>query len=192
MTGLPAHYFTPEQYLERERWSEEKHEYFEGQIILMAGGMPRHSLIINSVSAAVTRRLPEDGPCFGFNSDLRTNVHWDGLITYPDFQVVCGELEFTDDRRDTITNPTFVVEVLSPSTARHDRGRKLDYYKGCDSIREYLLIDQTPVDIEHGWRVASGGWNTETVRDLSATIRLDSIGIEIPVKEIYRGTQAIR
>jgi Uma2 family endonuclease len=187
MTGLPAHYFTPEQYLERERWSEDKHEYFEGQIILMASGKPRHALVIGNVTSAVTSRLKRGGPCRGFNSDLRTSVHWDRLITYPDFQVVCGPLEYSDEHKDTITNPTFVVEVLSPSTSRHDRGKKLGYYKSCDSIQEYLLIEPTPVDIEHGWRVANGGWNTETIRELTGVIRLGSIGVEFPVEDLYLG-----
>jgi Uma2 family endonuclease len=190
--GLPAHYLTPEQYLRFERESEFRHEYFEGQMILMAGGTPRHSLIIQNVGIAVGRRLPDDSPCLAFNNDLRTSVHWDNLITYPDFQVVCGEIEYAEFDRNTILNPTFVVEVLSPSTAKHDRGKKLEYYKGCASIREYLLIEPDPVAIEHGWRTPNGGWSTETVREMDREIELGSIGVTVPVAEIYRGAERVR
>jgi Uma2 family endonuclease len=190
--GLPAHYLTPELYLRFERQSEFRHEYFEGQMILMAGGTPRHSLVILNVSGAVWRLLPEGGPCRAFNNDLRTSVHWDNLITYPDFQVVCGEIEYAESDRNTILNPTFVVEVLSPSTAKHDRGKKLEYYKGCPSIREYLLIEPAPVEIEHGWRLENGGWSMETVRERNGSIRLESLGMDLPAADIYRGVEGVR
>ena len=161
-------------------------------MVAMAGGSPRHALVISNVTIAIGKRLPVGCGCRAFNGDLRTSVHWDRLITYPDFQVVCGELQYTDDREDTITNPTFVVEVLSPSTERHDRGKKLEYYRNCPSIKEYLLIDANPVDIEHGWRVANGGWNSETIREREATIRLDSIHVELPVSDIYRDAELVR
>ncbi len=112
-------------------------------------------------------------------------MQWNQLITYPDVTVVCPPLEFTDDKRDTITNPRVVVEVLSPSTGNFDRGEKLRMFRHGPSIQEYLLIDQKPVDIEHGVRMQNGHWDVETIGDHAGVIRLQSIGCELPVSEIY-------
>ncbi len=92
-------------------------------MVAMAGGNPAHALVAANVIAALGRAL-NGKPCFVFTSDLRVCVHWDRLITYPDVTVVCGQPEYLDEKRDTITNPTVLVEVLSPSTMNFDRGEK--------------------------------------------------------------------
>lgn len=186
----PAHFITPERYLEFERESTHKHEYLWGQMIVRGSGDTCHSLVSTNTLASLGSRLRGSG-CQVFNNDLRVSVRWDGLITYPDVFVVCGEPEYADTKRDTVT-PRLVVEVLSPSTERHDRGEKLGLYKSCESVSEYLLIDPNPVEIEHGWRDTQGSWTAETIRAREAVLKLRSVSAKLPVSEIYEGAEAVR
>lgn len=186
MSSQLVGYISQEEYLERERLAETKHEYFDGEMVDMAGGSPTHSLITANVARALGNRL-EQSPCKAFSSDLRVCVRWGKLITYPDVTVACPPLDYLDDRRDTIVNPRLVVEVLSPSTRNYDRGEKLRTFRMAPSIEEYLLIEQTPVEIEHGRRMANGHWDVETILDGTAVIELAAIGCQLPVSEIYKG-----
>lgn len=104
MTGLPITRLTPEEFLEKERAAEEKHEYWYGEVFAMAAGSPPHSFVINNVQTTLTNLL-RGGSCYVFNADLRVVVRWDELITYPDVTVLCGKPEYADDRRDTLTPP---------------------------------------------------------------------------------------
>jgi Uma2 family endonuclease len=190
MSSQPATYVTPEEYLERERLAETKHEYVHGEIVAMAGGTPNHALIQGNVGGSLWNRL-RGSSCRVYNSDLRVSVRWGVLFAYPDVTVVCGPLEFADDKKDTITNPTIVVEVLSPSTRNFDRSEKSRLYRMLPSLKEYLLIEQTPVDVEHYRRLPDGNWQISTIRDENAVIRLDSINCDLPVSEIYLGLDPI-
>ena len=112
MASQPLSYVTPEEYLARERLAETKSEYIDGGIVAMEGHSPAHSLIATNVAGELHNRLV-GGDCLTFSSDLRVSVQWGKLITYPDVSVVCGEVLYVDDHRDTITNPRAVVEVLA-------------------------------------------------------------------------------
>ena len=186
MSSQPVTYVSQEEYLERERIAETKHDYFDGEILDMAGGSLAHALIIMNVGGALRDRL-KNSRCKAFSSDLRVCVKWGKLITYPDVTVACPPLEYADDKRDTITNPRLVVEVLSPGTRNYDRSEKLRMFRMAPSIEEYLLIDQNPVEIEHGRRMANGHWDVETILDGAAVIQLTSIDSQLPVAEIYEG-----
>lgn len=185
MSTAPITHLTPEEYIELERASDEKHEYWYGEVYAMAGGMPPHSFVINNIQYALTAHVMGRG-CHVFNADLRVSVRWDTLITYPDATVVCGPPKYVDERRDTVTNPTLVVEVLSPSTATKDRGAKTFLYRQVTSMREILLVEPTPVWIEHYWKLPNGHWELETVTDPAAILKLPSLDCELPVAEIYR------
>jgi Uma2 family endonuclease len=113
MSTQPLERLTPERYLELERAAEQKHEFVDGVMVAMAGGSPRHAFISNRCSYLLTAALQDR--CGVFSPDLRVSIHWERLIAYPDVTVLCGEAEYADGRRDTMTNPTLVVEVLSPS-----------------------------------------------------------------------------
>jgi len=189
MSSQPVTRVTPEEYLERERAAESKSEYIFGEIVAMARGMPRHSLIVNNIQFSLTGRLLPKG-CLVFNADLRVSVRWGDLITYPDVTVLCGRPEYVDEKQDTLTNPALVVEVLSESTKTFDRGEKSRLYRMVPSLQEYLLIDQTPVDVEHWRRLPNGNWELATIREESAILHL-SIGCELPVAEVYRNIERL-
>ena len=189
MSSQPVPRTTPQEYLERERVAEIKSEYIFGEIVAMAGGSPLHSLIVSNVQVALGSRLQQKS-CAVFNSDLRVAVRWGDLITYPDVTALCGRPEYTDDKQDTLTNPTLVVEVLSGSTKSFDRGEKSRLYRMLPSLQEYLLVDQTPVEIEHWRRLPNGNWEVATIREQDAMLRL-SIGCELPVAEVYRNIELL-
>jgi len=185
--GIGDTVLTPEQYLERERARVEKHEFIDGAMVAMSGGTPAHSRIATNI----VRNLPLGSGCQIFGSDLRVSAHWSRLITYPDVAVVCGQLEYTDERRDSITNPTLLVEVLSPSTEQHDRGMKAHLYRQIPSLREFLLIGQTPVEIDHYRRLDDGSWQIVRLTKMDDSLALDSLGCAFPVAAVYAGLERL-
>ncbi|MCP4662549.1 MAG: Uma2 family endonuclease [bacterium] len=132
--------WTVEQYLAFERESETKHEYYDGETFAMAGASPAHNLISWNIAMALGPQVRSRG-CFGFPADMRLRIPATGLYTYPDVVVVCGEPEF-DQQRDTLLNPTLIIEILSPSTEDYDRGRKFAHYRSLESLAAYLVIAQ--------------------------------------------------
>jgi len=190
MSSVPVVRLTPEEYLELERAATEKHEYRYGEMFARASGSPAHSFVINSIQHAITSFL-SDKPCFAFNADLRVSVRWGALITYPDVTVVCDRPQYVDDRRDTLTNPTLVVEVLSPSTRKNDRGEKAFLYRQSPSMREILLVDPEPTMIEHYWKLPNGNWELETLTDRSAVIHLRCVDRDLSVAGIYRNVEFV-
>jgi Uma2 family endonuclease len=122
--------------------------------------------------------------CKVYPSDLRIKIPSTGLYTYPDASVICDRPEFEDDKADTLLNPQIIVEVLSDCTEDYDRGTKFKNYRSIPSFREYLLVSQTEVLVEHASRQDDGSW---LFRDQKAgeRILLASIGCEIAVDELY-------
>src|SRR5437867_3979843 len=118
MAAAPKPYITPKQYLELERQAEFKSEYFAGEVIAMAGGTPEHSLIAANATRELGGQLLQK-PCRVYSSDLRVHTS-EPHYTYPDVTIVCGEPQFLDEQRDTLLNPTVIVEVLSPTTEAWD------------------------------------------------------------------------
>jgi len=161
MLSLPRRrQFSFREYLELEEASNTKHEYWAGEIYAMAGGSPQHAALSMSLGAALLGQL-RGGPCRVYSSDLRVRVLATGLATYPDVTVVCGPLHADPDSDTTVTNPTLVVEVLSPSTASYDQGEKLEHYQQIDSLQACLFVspdDRTMTLIaraEEGWHSAT-------------------------------------
>jgi Uma2 family endonuclease len=165
-TSLPhaRHHYTYEEYLAYERDSERKHEFESGEIFAMAGGSPRHSALASRISAALENTRPPG--CTAFQSDMRIRVLATGRATYPDASMVCGPLELDDADRSgtTITNPTLVVEVLSPSTEDVDRGSKWRDYQLIPSLQEYVLVSQDS-RVETYRRLTTGTWEYLDVRE---------------------------
>ncbi len=188
MAAAPTPRLTPEQYLEIERQAQAKSEYYRGQMHAMAGGSADHALIAVKLSAGLDTRLRGRG-CLVFSSDLRLRVSPEGLYTYPDVTVVCGVPAFADERRDTLLNPALIAEVLSPSTEAQDRGFKFAQYRTLDSLREYVLVAQFEPRVECYLRQARGDWLLKEFVGLDAVCRLESLGIEIPLRELYENVQ---
>jgi Uma2 family endonuclease len=176
------------QYLDHESRTGEKHEYYRGEIFAMVGGTPRHALIAANVLGEARQRLGNK-PCVAYSGDLRIKVESVGLYTYPDASIVCGDLQLDDEVANTVLNPTVLIEVLSDSTERYDRGRKSAWYRTIPSLQALVLISQDRPLVECFSRHASGGWLLTDSRQLDATLVLEPIGISIPLSELYRNVQ---
>jgi Uma2 family endonuclease len=181
-------HFTPEQYLEFDRNSEFRNEYIYGEIVPMVGATPWHSLISNNVGREFSIRFLAHG-CRTFDASLRVCLNREAIYAYPDATVVCGQLEYLDDKKDTVTNPKIVVEVLSPTTKNYDLGQKLRMYWSIASLTDVLLIDQGRVWLEYWYRVPGGEWSKRVLENLDNILRIESGNCEIPVAELYAGVE---
>ncbi|HYM59682.1 MAG TPA: Uma2 family endonuclease [Thermoanaerobaculia bacterium] len=179
-------HYTIDEYFAVETMSPVRNEYFEGEILAMAGGSANHNRIARNVLLSLEPKLRE-GPCESLGSDTRI-LTASGLYTYPDVVVICGPVILSGDRLETITNPTVLVEVLSPSTRDYDRGEKFELYRSIPSFREYLLIEQSAVDVEHRWR-SGDEWLSERKSALQDVIRLNSIEVDLKVADLYARVQ---
>jgi Uma2 family endonuclease len=183
MVAEPKRKWTVEEYLAFERESEEKHEYIDGEVVMMVGGSTNHSLIIGNTYASIHSQLRQK-PCLVYTGDVRvkiTQTHY----TYPDVTVICGTPELEDGRRDTLLNPLLLVEVLSPSTESYDRGLKFQRYRTLKSLQTYVLISQNRPDIEVFMRTSNDLWLLADATDLDGRIELASIGCTLALADVY-------
>jgi Uma2 family endonuclease len=186
MTVHTKPYLTPAEYLALERAAESKSEYLDGEMVAMTGASRNHNRITADLGAELLRQL-RGRPCEAYMSDLRVLVPATGLYTYPDVVVVCGEAALLDEHEDTLTNPTVLIEVLSPSTEIYDRVRKFEHYRPLDSLREYVLVFQDEPRIEQYVRQEDGKtWLFSEQHGLAANLTLPSIQCQVSFTEIYR------
>ena len=134
------HDYTFADYLTLERDSEIKHEFDAGEILAMCGGTARHSALAARIIIALGNTCAPG--CTVFTSDMRVRVAATGRATYPDVSMVCGPIEYDpeDAARTTLTNPVLIVEVLSVTTEKGDRGNKWMHYQRIPSLQEYVLV----------------------------------------------------
>lgn len=176
--------YTPEEYLALERHAEFRSEYIDGQIIAMSPGAKRpHNLIVAALVYELQGHLM-DGPCEVYPSTQRVKVSASGDYLYPDAVVSCDP-QFEAGGSDNLLTPVLIIEVLSDSTERHDREKKFSLYKRIDTLREYVLISQTDVRVEQYVR-RGDFWPRTEVTDLEGSIVLASLGLEIPLRRLYR------
>ncbi len=177
-------YITPEDYITRERKAKYKSEYFAGEIFAMSGASEAHNLIAGNVFAELHTQFKKRS-CKVYNNDMRVKVSSTGLYTYPDIVALCNKPRFDDEQKDTLLNPTVIIEVLSDSTANYDRGIKFKHYRSLDSLQEYLLIAQDEYYIEHYVRQINNQWILLEINNLQATIKLTSIDCSLALPEVY-------
>lgn len=175
---------TPEEYLAWERKTDTKHEYVRGQIIAMSGASFRHNIITSNVTTALNNQLMSSD-CIVVASDMRVHAHPEASYFYPDVLIVCDEPRFEDNAFDTLLNPIVLVEVLSPSTEAYDRGEKFKHYQQITSLREYILVSQDAVHIEH-YRRQETQWKLTEFRSLENILSLASIECDLSLADIYR------
>jgi Uma2 family endonuclease len=184
MSAQRTFFLSPAEYLEQERRAEHKSEYFQGEVFAMAGASRRHGLIVTNLVRELGQQL-KGKPCEVYASDLRLRVTPAGLYTYPDVMVVCGDIQFADDQKDTVLNPVVLIEVLSESTRDYDRGRKFEYYRTLPSLKEYLTVAQDKPHIEQWTRQQEDRGLLVEFHNLSQGIPLASIACTLPLAEIY-------
>lgn len=185
MQAQETRYYSPEEYLALEVASGTRHEYLDGEIIPMTGGSANHNRIVRNLTSALDVAL-EDQDYEVFVADLRVWIPKKKLFTYPDVMVVAGELEFLENRTDTIVNPRLIVEVLSDSTKGYDRGEKFESYRALPSFQEYILIDQYRVHVEQFSKTANKQWSFKELDEMSDALACSTVPFQIALSAIYR------
>jgi Uma2 family endonuclease len=188
MSAQPHHLMTPEEYLVFEEQSEEKHEYYGGNLVALAGGNRIHSIICSNINASFHRQVRER-PCVVYTSDMKIKAEQPRKYMYPDVAVVCGESRFEDATQRVLLNPTVVIEVLSDSTEKHDRGKKFQYYRSIESFQEYVLVAQDTRHVDHYTKQSDNLWLLTSFDQEDAYLQLASINCTLTIKEIYEKVQ---
>ncbi|GIV15961.1 MAG: hypothetical protein KatS3mg022_1396 [Armatimonadota bacterium] len=186
MAVRSAPYISEADYLQAERQAQTKSEYLAGQVFAMAGASRVHNRITFNLGGQLYAAL-RGRTCEAYIGDMRVKVQKASAYFYPDVVVVCGQPQFEDEQEDNLLNPVVIVEVLSPSTEDFDRTEKFFAYQKLDSLREYLLVSQDKVCVEHFIRQPDGQWLKREYTQLEHTIQLESAGIALPVQAIYEG-----
>ena len=170
-----------------------KSEYFRGEIFMMAGGTPNHNRIKENLSGEIYSILKKRKTCRSYSSDQRIYISENLLYTYPDLAIICGLNQYSEKNKNTITNPTVLVEVISESTGAYDRGDKFRLYRDIESLQEYILVNSINVGVEVYRRTADNHWLlAETTYKLSDITTIQSIEASIPLSDLYDGTENVK
>jgi Uma2 family endonuclease len=179
---LPRPIWTLAEYLQFERRSVEKHEFIDGEVVVIAAGSRNHNLLTARVTALLDNQLRAT-LCAVYSADMKVRAG-NGCF-YPDAVIVRDEPQFADELSDVLLNPTVIVEVLSPSTAQYDRVTKFHAYQQLDSLQEYILVEAMARRVEQRCRQRDGTWDARVTMDADGLIDLSSIGCRLNVAAVY-------
>ena len=177
-------YYSPAEYLEIEVNSDQRHEYIDGLIIPMTGGTPDHNQLALNFSGTLNFLLKRQ-PYQVFVTDQRLWIPNRKIHTYPDIMVVQTPLVFEEGRKDTITNPVMIAEVLSNSTKSYDKDEKFAAYRTISSFQEYILIDQYTMHVEQYSKTDNNKWIFSEYSNSQDSLNLASIDCQISLEDIY-------
>lgn len=184
MQAKEQRYYTPQEYLELETAAEYRSEYIDGQTFPTVIALPNHNLISGNFHARLNHTFREK-PYYPFMSDLRLWIPDYQLYTYPDVMIIGGKVEYAQERKDTVTNPLVIAEILSDSTERYDRGEKFRRYRSIPTLQEYILINQKEMQVEQFVKNDQGQWLLTEYEGETAILKLTSVEFSIPLIELY-------
>lgn len=187
MSELAEHVYTATEYLALERAADHKSEFVNGRIYSMSGASLRHNLIVSHIVVGIGAQL-RGGSCGLFFNDLRVKVSQTGMYTYPDVVALCEPPRLEDAHADTLLNPAVIIEVLSDSTEKYDRGEKFAHYRRIESLREYILVSQDKLRVEQYVRHGEH-WMLSEISDPAGSLRIDTLGCEIALRDVYDGVE---
>jgi Uma2 family endonuclease len=183
----PPRKYTLEEYLRKEANSTHKHEFINGEIIKMPNARYNHNLIAMNIAIDLSYQTENSDKNYQIlGSDQK--IYFPSLDegVYADALAVCEKPLFWDNDDLLLINPILVVEVLSKSTQKYDRTGKFDKYKTLESFKEYVMIRQNECYAEVWYRERPGLWHETIVTDIEGKLPLQSIGVEISMKRIYK------
>lgn len=186
MTAQPKRKYTVEEYIELYKNSEERFEYFDGEIISMASGKISHSGIAANILRQIGN-LMANRSCQVLGGDAAIKTTRAYPFRLPDVSVVCDEPIIEEFQGvEMLVNPLLICEVLSPSTASYDRGEKFMVYQAIESFQEYLLVEQDRPYVTRYVRQPDRQWLRADIIGLESEVRLESLGVSLALSEIYR------
>jgi Uma2 family endonuclease len=184
MSAQPHTTMTPEEYLAFEERSADKYEYYGGIVVALAGGNQAHSIICSNLNAILHNQLRKR-PCTVYTSDMKVKAERPRKYMYPDLSIACGQSVFEDTSRRVLLNPIVIIEVLSESTEKHDRGKKFQYYRSIESVQEYVLVAQDAKQIDRYQRQANNLWLLSSVDVEDEDLYLPSIDCTLVIEDVY-------
>ena len=179
---------TVEEYFELEFSSEERYEYADGEIRLLAGGTPNHNFLVGNL-LVVLKPLLKNRSYGIFVLAQRLWLPERNIYTYPDIMVLEKPIQLQEGRDDTVINPCLIAEVLSKSTKDYDHGEKFIAYRTMETFQEYLLIDQYRVHVEHYVRTAANQWLLSEYKDPEVTLTLSSVDVQLKIADLYENIE---
>ena len=177
-----AYYMSPEEYLEFEHHSDIKHEYIDGEVYAMAGTGGVHNIISGNLYMSLRNSL-QGSACRTYFADMKVKLGQGQKFFYPDLVITCDQRD--EPTLSYVTFPTVIIEVLSESTEKFDRGKKFQYYRTIPSLQEYILVSSQEYLIECFRRTKNDLWTLQTYEGLGAIIRIESLAVDAPLSEIY-------
>ena len=189
-----SQFISPEDYLELEANSLEKHEYVDGEIYAMTGTTDYHNTISINLTTLIKNHL-RGSNCRVYMADVKARIEKRNRFYYPDLMVTCDQRDCaarTLRERETSlykSFPKLVIEVLSPSTEAKDRGRKFSDYITLDSLEEYVLVNAKEQKIEIFRPSAQGGWNFQEYYLEGETFPLHSLDLELAFTDVYEDVE---
>jgi len=184
MLRASQRHYSLEDYLSLEESSATRHEYCAGEIFAMAGSSVNHNQIALNIYSAF-RAAVTNQSCEAFLGDVRLRTQT-GLYTYPDVMVICGAVELTSERLDTVTNPVAIFEVLSTATQDYDQGEKFEHYRSIPGLKDFVLISQYERRVIHWFRDDAGHWEQRELQSHSDALQLTSVRIEMLLSNLYQ------
>jgi Uma2 family endonuclease len=186
--ALEQRIYTPDEYFELELASETRSEFCNGVIIPMTGGTPDHNELAINLASLLKFDL-RGKPYRTFATDQRLWIPDRNLYTYPDVMVIEKPIQLQGGRTDTLINPCFIAEVLSKSTQDYDHGEKFSAYRTIPSFREYLLIDQYSIHVEHYIKTAANQWLLSEYSAPDITLHLQTVEAQINIAALYENIE---
>lgn len=187
MSALPKTCYTLEEYLELDRESDERLEYWDGEIFSMSGASDSHYQIEVNLIAALNPRLSKQG-CRSFTGNTRIKVPSKPPYRYGDAAALCGTAKFEKiSVVDVLVNPALIIEILSTSTEAIDRGDKFTNYQSISSFSEYVLIAQHRPHVTQLVKQPDNTWLLREFNSLDDCLHLKSVNCEMTLREIYEG-----
>lgn len=185
----PAHAYQKksysiEEYLDMENEAQDKHEYYKGEIFAMSGAGARHNIIAVNIIISLGNSL-KGKACQPFGSDMRIHIPENTLFTYPDISIICGDIIAPKEDENTATNPTAIIEILSPSTRNYDRGVKFMLYRAIPTLKDYILIEAESIHAEHFAINKEGLWQLKEYSNVDDEITLESLNVKLLLEDIY-------
>jgi Uma2 family endonuclease len=180
-------FISPEEYLKRERSSTGRHEYYEGQVFAISGASLNHNRIERNLITAIGNFL-HDSECEVLPSHMRISTPLHESYMYPDVLIVCGKPELEGDKFDTLTNPSVIFEILSPSTKTIDEERKLFFYRQIPSLKEYIMIDSVKRKVLVVRKQIDESWKFEDIEESTAHLNIYTINFKLLLETIYKNT----
>ncbi len=182
--------YSPTEYLELEKNAEVRNEFINGEILPIAGGTTKHNVITGNIYLTI-RMVTKGKNIQTYIENVKLRIPDFNVFTYPDIMVISGETIYEGNSQTTVLNPVVIFEVLSEGTRDYDQGRKFEFYRSINSLKDYILIDQDRCLVMVYKKTDEQEWKFRVLDNINSNFSLDSLGIEINLADIYEGIYSL-